>query len=130
MFILLYKVDGIELSGLDFSARAGEKSPFYLDTLLQARNYLDTPVWLVGGVFSRREADRVLRSGVPFVSFSRALICEPDFIAKLKAGQTDSRCLACNGCYNVYRRRPVRCVQHTRPIPQLEEVFHHKIANT
>ena len=37
--------------------------------------------------------------------------------------QTKSACLACNGCYQIYRRRPVRCVQHKDSIPQLEKVF-------
>ena len=61
---------------------------------------------------------------MPFVSFSRSLICQPDFISRMKEGsQEESACLACNGCYQVYRRRPVRCVQHKVPIQQLEQVF-------
>ncbi len=117
-------VDGVELSGVDFAARAGEKSPFYLQEVLRAMDGIQVPLSLVGGIFDLETAEAVLEQGFSFVSFSRALICQPDFIARMKRGaQTRSACLACNGCYQIYRRRPVRCVQHKAPIPQLEKVF-------
>lgn len=118
-------VDGIEVSGIDFNIRAGVKEPFYLKELLAARNGITVPLALVGGIFSRETAQQVLDAGIPFVSFSRSLICQPDFIARMKAGkQEESPCLACNGCYRVYRSRPVRCVTHEQPIPHLVKVFH------
>ena len=117
-------VDGVEISGLDFAARAGSREPFYLDALLAAKDGIDLPLILVGGLFSKASAQAVLDAGIPFVSFSRALICQPDFIARMQSGQQEeSPCLACNGCYKVYRQRPVRCVQHTQPIPQLSTIF-------
>ena len=116
--------DGVELSGVDFAARAGEKSPFYLQEALRAMDGIQIPLSLVGGIFNLETAEAVLEQGFTFVSFSRALICQPDFIARMKRGeQTKSACLACNGCYQIYRRRPVRCVQHKDSIPQLEKVF-------
>ena len=116
--------DGVELSGVDFAARAGEKSPFYLQEALRAMDGIQIPLSLVGGIFDLETAEAVLEQGFTFVSFSRALICQPDFIARMKRGeQTKSACLACNGCYQIYRRRPVRCVQHKDSIPQLEKVF-------
>ena len=116
--------DGVELSGVDFAARAGEKSPFYLQEALRAMDGIQIPLSLVGGIFDLETAEAVLEQGFTFVSFSRALICQPDFIARMKRGeQTKSACLACSGCYQIYRRRPVRCVQHKDSIPQLEKVF-------
>ena len=116
--------DGVELSGVDFAARAGEKSPFYLQEALRAMDGIQIPLSLVGGIFDLETAEAVLEQGFTFVSFSRALLCQPDFIARMKRGeQTKSACLACNGCYQIYRRRPVRCVQHKDSIPQLEKVF-------
>lgn len=117
-------VDGIELSGVDFAARAGEKTPFYLREVLPAIDGIRVPLSLAGGIFDQETAEAVLEQGFSFVSFSRALICQPDFIARMRRGeQSESACLACNGCYQIYRRRPVRCVQHKKPIPQLEKVF-------
>jgi len=117
-------VDGVEVSGVDFAARKGVKEPFYLEELLAAKEGIRLPLILVGGIFSRQAAEQVLEAGIPFVAFSRALICQPDFIEKMKRGeQEESACLACNGCYRVYRQRPVRCVQHKEPVPQLEKLF-------
>lgn len=117
-------IDGAEVSGLDLLVRAGQKSPFYLDALTAAKEGIQFPLILVGGIFSRAAAEQVLAAGIPFVSFARALICQPDFLVRLKAGtQEESPCLACNGCYRVYRQRHVRCVTHTEPIPQLVKNF-------
>lgn len=113
--------DALEVSGLDFSSRAGEKKAFYLDQALAAQKQVEMPIILVGGIFSRSEAGRVLQSGIPFVSFCRALICQANFIRRMEQGEEESRCLQCNGCYKVYRVRPVRCVRHSTPIAQLEK---------
>ena len=52
----------------------------------------------VSGIDFNRRAGRK----TPF--YLDALICEPDFAAKLKSGAQDgSKCLACNGCYTIYR---------------------------
>ena len=117
-------VDGVEISGVDFNARGGIKSPFYINELLQAKEGIDLPLILVGGIFSRSTAEQVLAAGIPFVAFCRSLICRPDFISRMESGlQDESDCLACNGCYKIYRSRPVRCVKHTTPIAQREKVF-------
>ena len=115
-------VDAIEVSGVDFAGRPGVKEPFYLKDLLAAREGIRTPLILVGGMFSRETAEQVLAQGIDFAAFCRALICQPDFAARMKRGE-ESACLACNGCYRVYRQRGVRCVQHAEPIPQLEKLF-------
>lgn len=115
--------DGVEVSGIDFNRRAGQKTPFYLDALKAAREGIGIPLFPVGGVFSRRTAEEILSQGFPLVSMSRALICEPDFAAKLKSGaQDESKCLACNGCYTIYRKRFVRCVQHTEEIERFQMI--------
>ena len=117
-------VDAVEVSGIDFNAKAGQKEPFYLDELLSARQDCTLPLLLVGGIFSRQAAEAVLDRGIDFVSFSRSLICDPAFVAKMKAGtQETSCCLACNACYTIFRSRYVRCIQHKNEIPQLKKVF-------
>ena len=71
----------------------------------------------VSGIdFNRRAGQKT-----PF--YLDALICEPDFAAKLKSGaQDESKCLACNGCYTIYRKRFVRCVQHQDEIEQFKTI--------
>ena len=71
----------------------------------------------VSGIdFNRRAGQKT-----PF--YLDALICEPDFAAKLKSGAQDgSKCLACNGCCPIYRKRFVRCVQHQGEIEQFKTI--------
>jgi len=117
-------VDCAEVSGLDFALRKQDEAPFYLDAVTQARKGIDMPVALVGGVKSLEDAKAVMDAGIEFVSFSRALLCEPDLINKMQSGvQTEGRCLSCNGCFKIFRQKPRRCVLHTEDIPQLETVF-------
>lgn len=116
--------DGAEVSGVDFNTRPGCREPFYLEEVKAAKEGISLPLILVGGIFSRKAVNQVLTAGIPFVSFSRALICQPDFVARLESGALEeSACLTCNGCYSIYRLSPVRCVQHTEPLPQLVKVF-------
>lgn len=117
-------VDGVEICTTDFDPRIWESRSFCLEELLHAWEGVDLPISLVGGIFSQKAAERILATGVPFVSFSRALLCQPDFAARLKSGQQDeSPCTACNQCYQSFRRQFVRCIKHPSPIPQLKKVF-------
>lgn len=117
-------VDAVEISGVDFNTKAGVRTPFYLNELMEAKEGVDLPFILVGGMFSRSVAQSVLDMGIPFVAFCRSLIYDPGFIGKLERGEAEqSECLSCNGCYKIYRSRPVRCVTHTDPIAQLEKLY-------
>ncbi len=109
-------VDGIELSGLDMARRDGQKTPFFLDRLLAAWEGLTVPIFPVGGVFSRAAAEKVLAAGAPFVSLSRALICQPDFVERMEKGQTESPAWPATTA-TMYRQRPVRCVLPYRSHP-------------
>lgn len=117
-------VDCVEVSGLDFAVRKRVGEPFYLRDLVDARKGIDLPVALVGGIYTLEGARAVMDAGIEFVSMSRALICQPDLVAKFQCGEaTESTCTGCSGCFKVFRQRPVRCVFHERPIPHLAQVF-------
>ena len=74
-----------------------------------------------GAEVSGIDFNRRARQKTPF--YLDALICEPDFAAKLKSGAQDgSKCLACNGCYPIYRKRFVCCVQHQDEIEQFKTI--------
>lgn len=117
-------VDCAEISGIDFALRKRGEEPFYLDAVKQAGEGIDLPICLVGGVNTLDGMRRVMDAGIEFVSLARSLICEPDLIGKIERGEVQQgRCVACNGCFKVFRQRPVRCVFHEDAIPQLEQVF-------
>lgn len=116
-------VDAAEVSGLGFAHQEVKGEPFYLKEALAAGEGIRIPLILVGGIVSEKGAEQVLEAGIPFVSFSRSLICEPDFIEKLKGGAEKSKCIHCNNCFRVYRERYRRCVLHRQEIPQLRKTF-------
>lgn len=117
-------VDCAEISGIDFVTRKRGEEPFYLDIVTDACAEIDLPICLVGGVNSLDGMRRVMDARIDFVSLARPLICEPDLIGKMERGeQGQGKCVACNGCFKVFRQRPVRCVFHENTIAQLEQVF-------
>lgn len=116
--------DLAEISGLDFATRSRGEGPFYLKALTEARQGIDLPVALVGGVYSLAGARQVMDAGVEYVSFARALICQPDLINKLRTGELEQgACTGCSGCFRVFRQTYARCVLHTEPIAQLAQTF-------
>jgi 2,4-dienoyl-CoA reductase-like NADH-dependent reductase (Old Yellow Enzyme family) len=64
------------------------------------KDQLDIPVILVGGIKSYEVAEDILaRNHADFVSFSRALICEPHVILRWNNGdRSSSKCVSCNLC--------------------------------
>lgn len=116
--------DCAEISGLDFATRSRENGAFYLDAVTQARQGIELPLALVGGVYTLEGARQVVDSGIEFVSFARALICQPDLINKMYRGEAvQGDCTGCSGCFKVFRQKPWRCVFHNQPIEQLKQTF-------
>ena len=111
-------VDGIELSGLDMARRDGQKTPLLPGPPAGCSGKASPyPSSRWEASFPALRQKRCWPPVPPFVSLSRALICQPDFVERMEKGQTESPCLACNHCYNVYRQRPVRCVLPYRSHP-------------
>jgi 2,4-dienoyl-CoA reductase-like NADH-dependent reductase (Old Yellow Enzyme family) len=75
-------------------------SPMYnLEYALLAKKYTDIPVITVGGFRNNEEIKSAINKNVNFVSLCRALICEPDFIVKIKENENyKSKCINCNYC--------------------------------
>jgi len=65
-----------------------------------AKQLTNIPVISVGGFRSGYEIEHAISSGyADFVGLSRPLICEPDFISKIKKDSTyQSACVNCNFC--------------------------------
>lgn len=72
---------------------------YFLKDALVVRKAVSLPLVLVGGLTSLDKIEQALDSGFEFVAFARALLREPDFIAKLQRGETQlSKCQPCNKC--------------------------------
>jgi 2,4-dienoyl-CoA reductase-like NADH-dependent reductase (Old Yellow Enzyme family) len=85
-------------------ARKGISKPsqeaYFRKAAILFKEHLDIPVILVGGIKSYEVAEDILGSNhADFISFSRALICEPDLLMRWKRGDTKrSKCISCNLC--------------------------------
>ena len=73
-----------------------------------AEQHTKIPVYCVGGFRSRQD---ILDSGLKHISLCRPLICEPDFLTKLKQNPDyRSKCTNCNICaVMVDTERKLRC---------------------
>ncbi|MBW1734463.1 MAG: NADH:flavin oxidoreductase [Deltaproteobacteria bacterium] len=103
-------LNGVEVSG----GRAGSKryrpswkgisdpskEAYFRPAARLFKEELDIPVILVGGIKSYEVAEDILVGGyADFVSFSRALICEPHLILRWHEGDMGrSKCVSCNLC--------------------------------
>ena len=113
----------VEISGSDFTRQTRQAECYYLDAVRYLRNrFPEMVLSLVGGIYSEDSIDKVLQT-TDFVSLSRTLLTQPDFIIKLKNGEaTKSRCIHCNKCFEIFATKYERCV-FGPVIPKLEETF-------
>lgn len=116
-------VNLVEISGYDFYFQPRTAQCYYLDAVEYLRKlFPELPLALVGGIYTEEAIDRVLEM-TDFVSMSRALLTQPDFITRLREKEVQkSRCLHCNKCFQIYATKFERCV--FGPVnPQLEKTF-------
>jgi 2,4-dienoyl-CoA reductase-like NADH-dependent reductase (Old Yellow Enzyme family) len=84
---------------------------FFLPLARRLRGALTMPVALLGGLVSRASLATAREEGFDFVVLGRALIADPDLVARMQRGEVDrSRCNACNECVAEMDRGGVRCV--------------------
>lgn len=84
---------------------------FFLEEARKIRQAVHTPLVLLGGILSLDNLERAMREGFDFVAMGRALIADPDLIARMQRGETTrSRCTSCNKCVAEMDRHGVRCV--------------------
>lgn len=118
-------VDLVELSGVDFNRKDRKAELYYLEEARKLKeSHPEIAMSLVGGIFSRDTIEKAL-DVTEFVSLSRALLTQPDFVSRLKAGEAlKSRCLHCNKCFEIFATKYERCV-FGPVLPKLEETFAH-----
>lgn len=111
-------VEAVECSGCDFISQPKASRVYYLPRIARLRAAVDLPLLLVGGVRSLADMEQVLAAGVDMVSLGRPLICEPDLLQRLRAGQEAAQCASCNRCFVLPNVKPgIRCVLHRKRKP-------------
>jgi 2,4-dienoyl-CoA reductase-like NADH-dependent reductase (Old Yellow Enzyme family) len=82
---------------------------YFLDQAREFRAALSMPLVLLGGITDRAAMDTAMREGFEYVAMARALVREPDLIARIRADSaTRSGCIHCNRCMTTIYSR-TRC---------------------
>jgi len=85
---------------------------FFWERATRFRSALALPLMLLGGINRLDTMRRAMEAGFDFVAMGRALLREPDLVARLQAGEADAgTCIHCNRCMpTIYSgtRCPVR----------------------
>jgi 2,4-dienoyl-CoA reductase-like NADH-dependent reductase (Old Yellow Enzyme family) len=72
---------------------------YLLPLAREFRAALSMPLVLLGGIASREALDRAMAEGFEFAAMARALLREPDFLARVRRERAaTSACIHCNRC--------------------------------
>ena len=84
------------------------KEAYFKEYSKLIKEAVEIPVILVGGIRSVSLMRKLLEEGyADMISMSRAFICEPDLIPKIKTGEVEkARCVSCNLCFDI---KGIRC---------------------
>ena len=87
---------------------------FFLESARRFREALSLPLILLGGVNRLDTMEAAVAEGFEFLAIGRALIRDPDLVARMQAGELSSgRCSHCNLCMVEMERGGTRCVERT-----------------
>jgi 2,4-dienoyl-CoA reductase-like NADH-dependent reductase (Old Yellow Enzyme family) len=90
---------GFRLFGSRFLREYPFEEAFFLPYARQFRDALSLPLVLLGGINRLDTAEMALREGFTFVAMARALLREPDLVARWEKGQSlVGSCIHCNKC--------------------------------
>jgi 2,4-dienoyl-CoA reductase-like NADH-dependent reductase (Old Yellow Enzyme family) len=90
---------GFKLVGRRFMPSYPFEEAFFLPYARQFRDALDMPLILLGGINRLDTIEQAVALGFPFVAMARALLREPDLVAKMEKGQrAEGLCIHCNKC--------------------------------
>jgi 2,4-dienoyl-CoA reductase-like NADH-dependent reductase (Old Yellow Enzyme family) len=90
---------GFRLFGHRFMPSYPFEEAYFLDYARQFRSALSMPLILLGGINRLDTIEHALSLGFQFVAMGRALLREPDLIAKMEKGvSSEGLCVHCNKC--------------------------------
>ncbi len=102
---------GLTLFGRIFVQFYPYEDLFFLDDARKIRDAVDIPLALVGGIRSRESMEKAVSEGFDMVALGRALIMDPDFVSKVRSGETEiSECDQCNRCIAEMEKTGIKCV--------------------
>ena len=122
-------IDAIEISGGIPTKTAGasrsnilsrEQEAYFLPYAKAVRPRVGRlPLSLVGGLRSPDLMEEIITEGwTDFVSLARPFICEPDLVAKIRAGRWDPvSCVRCDRCRAGMGKEGLRCRRDEEPSP-------------
>ena len=114
---------GVILGGKIVSPTVPFKRLFFLEDALKFRAALpDMPLVYVGGVTTRKDADKVIDSGFQMLQMGRAVLEDTDFVNKMKADENHcSECEHSNFCIGRMYSLSMACHKTCKDItPALE----------
>jgi 2,4-dienoyl-CoA reductase-like NADH-dependent reductase (Old Yellow Enzyme family) len=114
---------GFKLFGSKFMPSYPFEEAYFRPKALQVREAVDMPLIFLGGINNLSTVRQAMADGFQFVAMGRAVLREPDLIARMQEGtQTEGNCIHCNRCMvSIYSGS--RCViDHPEPIVASEPV--------
>jgi len=106
------RLEAAEISGWNSALNGVSQGPYFIENIRQLKEETGLSLIEVGGIRSANDMLACLKAGASAVSVSRPLLCEPDFVTKLR-DQEDvvSKCRGCGFCYKpLDRNTRIRCV--------------------
>jgi 2,4-dienoyl-CoA reductase-like NADH-dependent reductase (Old Yellow Enzyme family) len=110
---------GFRLAGRALLRDYPYQEAYLLPVARQFRSALTLPLILLGGISSLDSIQRAMAERFDFVAMGRALLREPDLVARLAAGETTAgTCTHCNKCIpSIFTG--TRCIlDHPEPAPR------------
>jgi len=90
---------GFKLVGKRFLLEYPFEEAYFLPYARQFRQALTMPLVLLGGINRLETVHQAMADGFEFVAMGRALLREPDLLARWQGGETsESLCVHCNKC--------------------------------
>lgn len=110
---------GMRATGGRFLRSYPFEEAYFLDKARHWRAELRIPLMLLGGINRVETMELAMDEGFEYVAMGRALLREPDLVARIGAGrQREGRCVHCNECMpTIYAVGGTRCTRVSEDVP-------------
>lgn len=109
---------GVKMFGRMMIPTVPYKECYFLDDARLFRKELKMPLIYVGGCSTRGSIEKVLGEGFEFVQMARALLAMPDFVERMRLGETDeSGCEHVNYCIGRMYSLEMACHKCMKNLP-------------